>query len=128
MLFRGARTAEDALGAFRHVAGDLGGSKPGGAFHFEITAPGLRANPAETAWDDTLAVQLRSAVTDITGREPVPYADHLASDIRFPIRLWRAASLGIGSLGGNFYGPDEWVDLEDLVRLVAALFLFGARR
>ena len=128
VLFRGARTAEDALGAFRHVAGDLGGSKPGGAFHFEITAPGLRANPAETAWDDTLAVQLRSAVTDITGREPVPYADHLASDIRFPIRLWRAASLGIGSLGGNFYGPDEWVDLEDLVRLVAALFLFGARR
>lgn len=127
VLFRGTRTAEDVLSAFRHVADDLGGSKSGGAFHFEITAPGLRANPAETAWDDTLTVQLRSAVADITGREPVPYADHLASDIRFPIRLRGAASLGIGSLGGNFYGPDEWVDLDDLVRLVAVLVLFGAR-
>ena len=28
---------------------------------------------------------------------------------------------GIGSLGGNFYGPNEWVDVDDLVRLVAVL-------
>jgi di/tripeptidase len=26
---------------------------------------------------------------------------------------------GIGSIGGNFYGPNEWVDVDDLVRLVA---------
>lgn len=127
VLFRGKKTAHGVMDAFRRAAEDEPARDSGGSFGFEVTAPGLRANPAETAWADTLAVQLRSAVADITGREPVPYADHLASDIRFPIRLWEAPSLGIGSLGGNFYGPDEWVDLDDLVRLVAVLVLFGAR-
>lgn len=28
---------------------------------------------------------------------------------------------GIGSLGGHFYEPNEWVDMDDLVRLVAVL-------
>ena len=127
VLFRGNKTVHGVLEAFRRAAQEQPARGSGGSFGFEMTAPGLRANPAETAWDDTLTVQLRSAVADITGREPVPYADHLASDIRFPIRLWEAASLGIGSLGGNFYGPDEWVDLDDLVRLVAVLVLCGAR-
>ena len=127
ILFRGTRTVGGVLNAFRRAADSLGRSGPGGAFHFEITAPGLRANPAETAWGDALAVELRSAVTGVTGREPDPYADHLASDIRFPIRLRGTPSLGVGSVGGNFYGPDEWVDLDDLVRLVAVLVLFGAR-
>lgn len=127
VLFRGTRTVDGVLRAFRHAADDLGGSRPGGAFHFEIAAPGLRANPAETAWDDALAAELRSAVTGVTGREPGRYADHLASDIRFPIRLRGVSSVGVGSLGGNFYGPDEWVDLDDLVRLVAVLLLVGAR-
>ena len=128
VLFRGTRTVGGVLRAFRRVAEDLGRSGPGGAFQFEITAPGLRANPAETAWGDPLAAGLRSAVAGITGHEPVPYADHLASDIRFPIRLRGTPSLGVGSVGGNFYGPDEWVDLDDLVRLVAVLVLFGSRR
>ncbi len=127
VLFRGKNTARGVLEAFRRAAEDQPAQASGGRFGYEATAPGLRANPAETGWDDSLAIELRSAVVGITGREPVPYADHLASDIRFPIRLWDAASLGIGSLGGNFYGPDEWVDLEDLVRLVAVLVLFVAR-
>lgn len=128
VLFRGKKTVHGVLEAFRHAAKGQPARGSGGSFGFEVTAPGLRANPAETGWDDVLAVDLRSAVAGITGREPVPYADHLASDIRFPIRLQGAASLGIGSLGGNFYGPDEWVDLDDLVRLVAVLVLCGARR
>ncbi|MDE3263229.1 MAG: M20/M25/M40 family metallo-hydrolase [Acidobacteriota bacterium] len=128
VLFRGKKTVDGVLEAFRRAAEDERARGSGGRFEFEATAPGLRANPAETGWNDPLAVELRSAVAGITGREPVPYADHLASDIRFPIRLRGAASLGIGSLGGNFYGPDEWVDLDDLVRLVAVLVLFGARR
>ena len=127
VLFRGTRTVAGVLVAFRRAAEDQPARGSGGRFGFEATAPGLRANPAETGWNDSLAVELHSAVAGITGREPVPYADHLASDIRFPIRLGGAASLGIGSLGGNFYGPDEWVDLDDLVRLVAVLVLFGAR-
>ncbi len=127
VLFRGTKTVDGVLEAFHRTAGEepLRGSD--GSFGFEATAPGLRANFAETGWRDPLAVELRSAVAGITGHEPAPYADHLASDIRFPIRLREAASLGIGSLGGNFYGPDEWVDLDDLVRLVAVLVLLGAR-
>ena len=128
VLFRGTRTVAGVLVAFRRAAEDQPARGSGGCFGFEATAPGLRANPAETGWNDSLAVELHSAVAGITGREPVPYADHLASDIRFPIRLRGAASLGVGSLGGNFCGPDEWVDSDDLVRLVAALVLFGARR
>ena len=128
VLFRGKRTVNGVLEAFRRAAEDQDGPGSGRTFGFEVTAPGLRANPAETAWNDSLAIELRSAVAGVTGREPVRYADHLASDIRFPIRLRGAPSLGIGSLGGNFYGPDEWVDLDDLVRLVAVLVLFGARR
>ena len=128
VLFRGSRTVDGVLDAFRRAAEAQAGDAPGSgrSLGFEVTAPGLRANPAETAWDDPLTVGLRSAVAGATGREPVPYADHLASDIRFPIRLQGAASQGIGSLGGNFYGPDEWVDLDDLVRLVAVLVLAGA--
>lgn len=128
VLFRGKKTVRGVLEAFRSAAEDPPARGSGGSFGFDVTAPGLRANPAETAWNDALAADLRSAVAGITGHEPVPYADHLASDIRFPIRVRRAASLGIGSLGGNFYGPDEWVDLDDLVRLVAVLVLFGSRR
>ncbi|MYB31223.1 MAG: M20/M25/M40 family metallo-hydrolase [Acidobacteria bacterium] len=128
VLFRGKRTVRGVLEAFRRAAEDQPARGSGGRFGYEATAPELRANPAETAWSDPLAAELRSAVAGIIGREPVPYADHLASDIRFPIRLQGAASLGIGSQGGNFYGPDEWVDLDDLVRLVGVLVLFGARR
>ena len=128
VLFRGKKTVRGVLEAFRRAAEDQPARGSGGSFGYEATAPELRANPAETAWSDPLAAELRSAVAGIIGREPVPYADHLASDIRFPVRLQGAASLGIGSLGGNFYGPDEWVDLDDLARLVAVLVLFGARR
>ena len=127
VLFRGEYTVRGVLEAFRRAAEDPPAPGSGGSYGYVATAPELRANPAETAWDQSLAVELRSAVAAVTGREPVPYADHLASDIRFPIRLWEAASVGIGSLGGTFYGPDEWVDLDDLVRLVAVLVLFGWR-
>lgn len=129
VLFRGTGTVDEVLAAVRRAAEDQAGLRTDAdeAFRFEVTAPGLRANPADTPWDGPFAAALRTAVGEITGREPIPYADHLASDIRFPIRLRGVDSLGIGSLGGNFYGPDEWVDLDDLVRLVAVLVLFGWR-
>ena len=127
VLFRGDRTAADVLAAVHRAAEDhtRGSASSREAFRFEITAPGIRANPAETSWDDPFSRGVQEAVAAVTGRRPTEYADHLASDIRFPIRLWGAASVGVGSLAGNFYGPDEWVDLDDLVRLVAVLVLFG---
>ena len=128
VLFRGDRTAADVLGAVHRAAEDhtRGSASSREAFRFEITAPGIRANPARTSWDDPFSRRVQEAVAAVTGRRPTEYADHLASDIRFPIRLWGAASVGVGSLAGNFYGPDEWVDLDDLVRLVAVLMLIGS--
>ncbi len=121
VLFRGERTVDGVLDAFRRAAGE-------DRFRYETGPAGIRANPARTPWDGPLSRGLRAAVAEVTARQPAEYGDHLASDIRFPIRLWGAPSLGVGSFGGNFYGPDEWVDLDDLVRLVAVLMLFGARR
>ena len=43
-----------------------------------------------------------------------PLANPLAEMLGVP-------AYGIGSVGGNFYGPNEWVDVDDLVNLVAVL-------
>ena len=128
VLFRGDRTAADVLAAVHRAAEDRRRRSAGSneAFRFEITAPGIRANPARTSCDDPFSLRVQEAVAAVTGRGPIEYADHLASDIRFPIRLWGAASVGVGSLAGNFYGPDEWVDLDDLVRVVAVIMLIGS--
>lgn len=130
VLFEEPRTALDLLSTIRRTARAHASlrSAPNRVFRFEIAASGLRANPASTPWNDPLCSAAGRAVTEITGRRAREYAGHLASDIRFPIRLRGAPSLGIGALGGNFYGPDEWVDLDDLVRLVAVLTLVGSRR
>ena len=128
VLFRDERTAADVLAAIHRAAEDHArrSASSGEAFRFEIEAPGIRANPAETLWKSGFAVQLQTAVAEITGQEPVAYAEHLASDIRFPIRIGGVSSVGVGSLAGNFYGPDEWVDLDDLVRVVAVIMLIGS--
>jgi acetylornithine deacetylase len=60
---------------------------------------------------------------DVTGISPASYPNHYGGDIRFPLRLLGVPAFGIGSRGGNFYGPDEWVDIDDLVRLVAVIIL-----
>ena len=120
VLFRGAQTAAGVLAAIRRAAARSG-------FRFGLTPTGVRANPASTPWNDPFPAGLRAAAFAVTGERPAAYADHLASDIRFPVRLHGASAIGIGSLAGNFYGPDEWVDLDDLVRLVAVLVLFGSR-
>jgi acetylornithine deacetylase/succinyl-diaminopimelate desuccinylase-like protein len=82
---------------------------------------GYRTNPGEAEWDLPVSRTLRSAIEDVTGRAPDAYPNHYAGDIRYPIRLLDVPAYGIGSLGGNFYGPNEWVDIDDLVNLVAVL-------
>ena len=67
------------------------------------------------------AISVIKAITGITGRAPTAYENHYAGDIRFPIRLLGVPAFGVGSIGGNFYGPDEWVDEDDLVRLAAVV-------
>ena len=82
---------------------------------------GLRSNPAENPPDHPLVTATASAIAIETGVTPALYPAHVASDIRFPIRCLNAATVGFGALGGNFYGPNEWVDGADMHRATRVL-------
>ena len=82
---------------------------------------GMRSNPAEIPPDHPLVTATTSAITIETGVTPDHYPAHVASDIRFPIRCLKAATVGFGALGGNFYGPNEWVDGADMHRATRVL-------
>jgi len=91
------------------------------AYQVSLDTIGYRTNPGAASWDSEKSKMLREAIKDVTGNAPNAYPNHYAGDIRYPIRLLDVPAYGIGSLGGNFYGPNEWVDMDDLVRLVAVL-------
>lgn len=84
---------------------------------------GLRAQPAQTDWNDGWCRKVRAAVEQISGLAPAPYGFHLASDLRFPIRLLGIPAVGLGPMAGAFYSPNEWVDHEDLLQTLAVTLL-----
>lgn len=96
------------------------------SYTISIDAVAYRTNPGEADWNAPVSRVLRGAIEDVTGRAPVAYPNHYAGDIRYPIRLLGVPAYGIGSIGGNFYGPNEWVDIDDLVKLVAVLIQTSA--
>ena len=98
-------------------------ASPTGRFSIQRTSVPFRANPAAIAWDSPLSRVVTDSITRVTGRVPTPYGAHLASDLRFPLRVAGCPALGIGSVAGGFYGPDEWVDVDDLHRLVQVLVM-----
>ena len=81
----------------------------------------FNANPAVTGWESPLCRAVRRAIEHETGQEPAAYPGHMASDLRFPIRMHGIPAVGVGCIAGGFYGPDEWVDVDDLLRLVAVI-------
>ncbi len=87
----------------------------------QLETVGYLTNPGKADWNIPESKILRQSITEVTGKAPVAYPNHYAGDIRYPIRLLGVPAYGIGSLGGNFYMPDEWVDIDDLVKLVAVL-------
>lgn len=93
------------------------------AFSVRVDPLGMRSNPGAVPWDAPWTRTLREAIASVTGDAPTSYPNHYGGDIRYPLRLLGAPAFGIGTLGGNFYGPNEWVDVDDLVRLVAATIL-----
>ena len=123
VLFDNPRTWRDLLaGMERETATTLRDLPAGrGAYTATLDTTGLRTNPGAVDWDSPACRSLRQAITDVTGTAPQSYTGHYAGDIRYPIRLLGAPAFGIGSRAGNFYGPNEWVDLDDLVRLVAVV-------
>jgi acetylornithine deacetylase/succinyl-diaminopimelate desuccinylase-like protein len=91
------------------------------SYMLSVDTLGYRTNPGAADWDAPVSQVLRESIEEVTGRAPDAYPNHYAGDIRYPIRLLGVPAYGIGSVGGNFYGPNEWVDIDDLVRLVAVL-------
>jgi acetylornithine deacetylase/succinyl-diaminopimelate desuccinylase-like protein len=87
----------------------------------ELKSVGYMTNPGAADWEGPESKILRKSITEVAGMAPTAYPNHYAGDIRYPIRLLGVPAYGIGSLGGNFYMPDEWVDIDDLVNLVAVL-------
>ncbi len=92
-----------------------------GRYELSLELAGYRTNPGLAEWESPYSRILRQSVTEVTGKAPKAYPNHYAGDIRYPIRLLQAPAYGIGSLGGNFYGPNEWVDVDDLLNLTAVI-------
>jgi acetylornithine deacetylase len=78
---------------------------------------GVRSNPASCE-GSAFARTVQEAVAAVTGTVPAPYGWHSASDIRFPMLHADTPTVGIGSVAGNFGHSDEWVDVEDFMRMV----------
>lgn len=108
-----------AGGTVNDVVADLRERLTGGADAWEevhspeVTAVGVRANPADCA-DSLFASVVAAVVERRTGRRPSEYSWHSASDIRFPMRILGVPAVGLGARGGGFYGPGEWLDLASL--------------
>ncbi|WP_027076035.1 M20 family metallopeptidase [Maribacter antarcticus] len=96
-------------------------STSGHSYTAELKSVGYMTNPGAVDWEASESKIIRNSITEITGKAPTAYPNHYAGDIRYPIRLLGVPAYGIGSLGGNFYMPNEWVDIDDLVKLVAVL-------
>ena len=121
--FEGDHTWGSLLAEAREAMIAFVGELPASAARYELSLDpiGYRTNPGAADWDAPVSRVLRDSIEDVTGDAPKAYPNHYAGDIRYPIRLLGVPAYGIGSVGGNFYGPNEWVDIDDLVRLVAVL-------
>lgn len=81
---------------------------------------GVRSNPASCEGSEFARV-VQDAVATVTGTTPEPYGWHSASDIRFPMRHADTPTVGIGSVAGNFGRSDEWLDVDDFMRMVEVI-------
>ncbi|MGI9204728.1 MAG: M20 family metallopeptidase [Woeseiaceae bacterium] len=123
LKFSGSHTWGSLVDAARAALDELDAtvSAQDSPYQFALDTVGYRTNPGAADWNIPVSQVLRNSIEDVTGRAPDAYPNHYAGDIRYPIRLLGVPAYGIGSLGGNFYGPNEWVDIDDLVKLVAVL-------
>ena len=123
LKFTGAHTWKALVDNSNKVINEFVASKSTSdqSYTAELKSVGYMTNPGAADWDASESKVLRKSIVAVTGEAPTAYPNHYAGDIRYPIRLLGVPAYGIGSLGGNFYLPNEWVDIDDLVRLVAVL-------
>lgn len=70
---------------------------------------GLRANPA-VALDQEFIESIKNIIAEHTSEAAMEYDWHAASDIRFPILHLGIPAVGLGCIGGGFYGGIEWIN------------------
>ncbi len=93
----------------------------------QVSFGGPRANPAEIVPQHPLVGLVQQTVFEVAGLTPQPYAGHLQSDIRFSILCGGMPTVGFGPTGGNFYQPDEWVEVNGFWELIVILTLLCLR-
>ena len=95
----------------------------------------LAAHPPEIAWvsgvsgaevdvDGELFRAVSGAIARATGEAPHVNPMHTSSDIRVPAVQHGTPCVGFGARAGNLAQnglPDEWIDLDDFARMVAAV-------
>ena len=94
------------------------GCFPGATVKLARSAP-----PLDTRPDDPQVRRLASVASAVLGREAALYREHFASDARF-YSVAGVPSVCFGPVGAGLHGADEWVDLDSLVQLYAALRTF----
>jgi succinyl-diaminopimelate desuccinylase len=112
----------------RYVPGDapdqivegILGCFPGAAVKLLRTTP-----PLDTRPDDPQVRRLASTASQVIGREAALYREHFASDARF-YSVAGIPSVCFGPVGAGLHGADEWVDIDSLVQLYAALRQFAS--
>jgi len=119
ILFESPHTFQSLMALFE----PLGGASVPDGYAVSIRSGGLRANPAKLDWQDRWCVHVRQAIEAATSQPCRPYQFHLASDLRFPMRMSNLPAVGYGPTGGNFYGPDEWVSRRSTIQTLAATIL-----
>ena len=77
----------------------------------------LESEPKEPLFLKT--VRGRGLLLDAERMSEPARDDRPAAPVAAVADLLQVPAFGIGSLGGNFYRPNEWVDIDDLVKLVA---------
>lgn len=87
----------------------------------------LMANPAGSPLDGPFIRTFVGCLERVTGATPALWPAHTASDIRYPLLYADAPTVGFGPRAGRFGGPDEWLDVDDFLRMVEALALLIVR-
>jgi acetylornithine deacetylase len=128
ITFPPGETVASVRAAFEEAVRGLGATLPDPAAPPPVVEwlP-LMANPAGGAVDGPFVRSFVGCLERVTGATPAVWPAHTASDIRYPLLYADAPTVGFGPRAGRFGGPDEWLDVEDFLRMVQALALLIVR-
>ncbi len=114
----------DVIAGTAEVDSWLGGHPPVVEWLFGTTGVAVEE-------EHPLIVAVRDAVSAVTGQVPRYYGGHIASEIRQPLLNYGIPCVGIGPRSGSLAQAgsrsDEWLDVEDYLRMIAVCTLAALR-